>query len=134
MPHYFFNLVGKDGYYSVDEDGSTFGDVEAAYLDVHRAILDMSLDMLRTRRDPGSFRFEVVDMNGRIVLDVAFSEVLRPVGAPRVPLSAQFHADLKREMLRSKTLNTDLSRQIADAHLTIEKTRQLLSRTHLALN
>ena len=133
MPHYFFNLAGKDGYYSADEDGVAFRDVEAAYLDVHRAILDISFDMLRARRDPASLRFEVTDQTGVIVLDVPFTEVLRPGRMPRDPLSEQFRVDLKREMQRSQTLKADLSQQIADAHVTIEKTRQLLSRARPAL-
>ena len=133
MPHFFFNLAGKDGFYSADEDGLAFRDVEEAYPDLHRAILDMSFDMLRTRRDPSSFRFEVTDHAGVVVLDVSFLEVLRPGGMPRDPLSEQCHADIRREMRRSKALKADLSQQIATAYLTIEKTKLLLSRASPAL-
>ena len=128
MPNYFFNLAGKDGYYSADEEGLSFGDIDAAYMDVNRAILDMSFDMLRTRRDPSEFRFEITDKDGTIVLDVPFSEVLRPHRAPRYPISEQVHASIAHEMQRSKVLKADLSLQIANAHVTIEKTKQILAR------
>ena len=76
MPRYFFHLATDAGY-SIDQEGLNFEDLDAAYLDACRAVLDMSLQMLRAQQDPNRHRFDIADDAGAVLLDIPFSEVLR---------------------------------------------------------
>ena len=51
MPRFFFHLEGANGV-EADEIGVEFESLEAAYLDAYHAVLDISHDMLRERKDP----------------------------------------------------------------------------------
>jgi hypothetical protein len=77
MALFYFNLVSPDGY-EVDEIGSEFSSVEQAFLEAHAAAVEMSAEMMRDRRDPTRCQFEIVDSQHRFLIDLPFSEVIRP--------------------------------------------------------
>lgn len=84
MPQFYFHLASPDGV-SPDEVGSSFPDIEAAYLGACEAALEMSVDMLRRRHDPSRHRFEITNGDGEALFDIPFAEVLRPAARPGPP-------------------------------------------------
>src|SRR5215468_1013330 len=82
MPRFFFNLSSQ-GNVSIDETGTDFSSLEAAYLETCGAILEMAIEKLREREDPGKDMFEITDERGNVLMQVPFSEVLRPQGAAK---------------------------------------------------
>ncbi|MBV9510581.1 MAG: hypothetical protein JO303_09910 [Caulobacteraceae bacterium] len=74
MRRYFFHLVSA-GAREEDGLGVEFDSLEAAYLEAAKAALEIAHDMARQRRNPLSHAFEVCDANGRVLLDLPFSEV-----------------------------------------------------------
>src|SRR5262249_32175790 len=86
MPRFFFNL-NSQGNVSVDEVGTEFSSLESAYLDACQAILDISLEKLRSRQDPAKDSFEIIDENRNVLMQVPFSEVLWPAATNVAPRS-----------------------------------------------
>jgi hypothetical protein len=77
MPIYFFHLISPE-HSDVDETGCEFPNVEKAYLEGCQAALDISFEMLRSRRDPSALRFVVTNERGDVLFDLPFVEALRP--------------------------------------------------------
>jgi hypothetical protein len=119
MPRFFFHLVSP-GSYDADDVGSEFCDVESAFLDAREAAIEMSAEMLKDQKDPTVHQFEIVDAEGRFLIELPFSEVIRP---------------------RTKPLNRDAARRVLDAQLqrgmrlkaemqaVIEKTRGIMEQS-----
>jgi hypothetical protein len=75
MIHFFFHFR-QGSQLSRDEEGSGFASLEDAYLDVHQAIQEMWEELLASRCDPRSCAFEICDGDGRLLMNVPFTEVL----------------------------------------------------------
>lgn len=122
MPRYFFHLVAAREH-TKDELGCEFPDVEQAYLQAHRAALDMSIEMLREHADPSHYRFEITDASGNLLFDLPFSEVMRPRArhAPACMIPA-----LKQQLDRRAKVLSELRN-------TFDKTRSLLEETKALL-
>jgi hypothetical protein len=129
LPRYFFHLATDAGY-SIDEEGLQFEDLDAAYLDACRAVLDMSLHMLRLQQDPNQHRFDIADDDGAILLDIPFSEIMRSSTPAALPVkTADLHDTLRDGIARNKSLRDELAGQIASACEALGETRRLLSRS-----
>ena len=129
MPLFFFNIA-SDGAYLTDDEGLHFSSLDEAYLEACRAALDMSFDMLRTRRDPNGHRFEIVDSSGVVVMDVPFSEVLRPKQSIHRPIDMdQLHQAVQAGLTRNRGLRSDLALQIGMAQNNVSEARDLLARS-----
>lgn len=59
-----------------DEIGIEFVDLDAAYLDVCKAIPDSARDLLREGKDPMACAYAIHDEAGRLLMDVPFTDVL----------------------------------------------------------
>jgi hypothetical protein len=70
MPRFFFNLRSS----GVDEIGTEFSSLEAAYLDVCDAILQIAFEKLRSRQDPSKDMFEIADGQREVLMQVPFLE------------------------------------------------------------
>lgn len=75
MPVFFFHLHTPRGRED-DAVGTDFPSLEAAYLDVCRAIPEMVLELRQAGCDPMRCAFEIVDDEGRHLMDVPFAEML----------------------------------------------------------
>ncbi|WP_409567152.1 DUF6894 family protein [Methylobacterium sp. E-016] len=75
MPYFYCHLRGPSGY-ERDEIGLEFADLDAAYLEVCRAILDMAAELARSGHDPMPYAFEITDADGLLLMDVPFREML----------------------------------------------------------
>jgi len=111
MPRFFFHFISRDDA-GRDDVGTVFPSLEAAYLDAYDAALGISLEKLRARDDPANDGVEITDEDGRMLMYIPFSEVLRPrqkvsIQAKRRTRDQAIEA-CQRQMLRSHTLRSEL--------------------------
>jgi len=133
MPKFFFNHFSHDDV-SIDEGGSDFPSLEAAYLDTCNAILDISFEKLRERLDPAEDTFEIVSERGDLLLTIPFSEVLRP-HQPNGSLgsrTAQLTTASARLIERNRVLKAEFSEEFARAEATFRTIRSNLLRLDVA--
>jgi len=126
MPMFFFNH-SSPGAVLVDDVGTEFPSLEAAYLDTCDAVLDIAFEKLRAQQNPENDSFDIMDGEGRMLMHVPFSEVLRPRGAPKTSSVYRGHQAIvarHREIVRSQ----------AELRAEFEKTQSALKtiRTTLA--
>jgi hypothetical protein len=128
MPRFFFNL-SSEGNVSMDETGMDFPSLETAYLDACEAILEMGIEKLRARQDPSKDMFEIADGQRNVLMQVPFSEALRPAAATTIaPNTIQtFHSCL-HQLARSEALQTDISAGLEQAKKTVRDIRTNLAR------
>ena len=129
MPLYFFDLASP-GTLEVDEVGVDFADLHIAYLDACRAVLEISGEMVRVRRDPTRHRFEVRDAWGRSLLDIPFAEMLRPSRPPphRAFLTQTLRSSVQATLARNRALRLEVSAGCRVARATMAQARATLER------
>ena len=130
MPYFFFNHTSK-GATCVDDIGTEFPSLEAAYLDTCEAILAIAFEKLRARQDPATDAFEIIDDKQNVLMKVPFSEVLRPSAATHI-LTVQEQAILALEncryqAARSERLNDEIRTEFA-------RTREIFAAIHANLS
>lgn len=128
MPYFYCHLHGPCGC-ERDEVGLEFSGLEAVYLDVCRAILDMSADLARSGHDPMPYAFEIVDAAGVLLMEVPFREMLskgRPPGRHRAPLSP---SALQADVVRARDLRASVAAAIADLADTMRISQALVARS-----
>jgi hypothetical protein len=131
MPLFFFNFVSQ-GEVSVDDTGSEFPSLEAAYLSARRAILEMGSEKLQARRDPQTDSFEIADAHRTVLMQVPFVEFLPAKRMANAPALREETRQLIRAseslLARNRTLKADL-------HAEVERARHLSGkiRDNLAL-
>jgi hypothetical protein len=113
MPRFFFNHTSHN-IVSVDDSGTEFPSLEAAYLDTCDAILDLAFEKLRARQDPMQDAFEIISEDGDRLVYVPFSEILRPhqAGPPTSRPSLTLAASA-RLIAHHKVLKSELSAEFA---------------------
>jgi len=125
IPRYFFDHCDERGF-DRDDDGLDLPDFETAYLEAHHAATDMWVEALKERRNPSRERFEIRDTQGNVLLVLPFSEIAEPAQeAPRPPVTFTV---LQKHLDRTQSLQTEVSGQIAAAHLRLCETRETLDR------
>lgn len=143
MRRFYFHLKGPDAT-ERDQIGVACPDVERAYLEACRALPDLAAEILRARKDPMRFAFEIENEDRVLLLTVPFCELLsarqrppvRPIG-DRARDAEEYRRKRLREgdarirrqreivaMLHARELDTTLARQTLDA---FEKTHSLMS-------
>lgn len=113
MSRYFFHLWTPEGR-NEDSDGCDFETLEAAILDTHRAIIEMSAEMLDRRYDPGALVFEICGSDGQRLTEVAFREVLKPRSSQRSTHFWTLLQKLESNLEQGRQLNLEL------AHRTLQ--------------
>jgi Domain of unknown function (DUF6894) len=125
MPRYFFHL-SEPGAYSPDDLGVEFSGIEDAYLGAYQAALDMSIEMLRDRIDPARHSFEIADQAGEVLLELPFSEVMRPTG--KLPRPGSIQASIQRQHERTLHAASDLKAALTRSRGLLQNTKSLLAR------
>ena len=125
MPRFFFDLSTPGGL-ERDDLGVTFAGVEAAYMDACRAALEISVDMLRERQDPGRHRFEVRDERAALVLEIPFTEVLQPRRPPAT--LHRIHRQIQTTLGRSRQLRAEMQAELVRARGSLETAQATLRR------
>ena len=126
MPHYFFHLSAP-GAYSSDDVGIEYPHVEAAYLGAYQAALDISLELMRERTDPGRHAFEIMDQAGQLLFELPFSEVMHPLKGT-VPLKA-LHTSIQAYQRRAKQAASELRESCENTRSLLAATKALLDRS-----
>jgi hypothetical protein len=100
-----------------DEVGILYPSVDDAYLEAHRAAVEISRDLLLRSGggDPNIYRFEIFDRDRNLVLEVPFREVLNPGAGARVRPMEGVMESLHRNLARSRALKAELAVQLAEA-------------------
>ena len=127
MSLFYFNLVTPFER-SEDQLGIEFLSLDMAYLDACQAALEISVEALRRRQDPSGFRFEVLDVDRRLVLNLPFSEVLRPGGAGRLKPAEPLRERIEEGVRSGRELNAELAEGILQARLSLETAKATLRR------
>ena len=125
MPLFYFDLATPGGL-ERDDLGVVFPGVEAAYVDACRAALEMSVDMLRERQDPGHHCFEVRDERAVLVLEIPFTEVLQP--RRRVAAPHRLHRQIEATVRRSRQLRAEVHAELVRARRGLETAQKTLQR------
>jgi hypothetical protein len=129
MPRFFFHFRSQDDV-SRDEVGTVFPSLEAAYLDGCQSALEMSIDKLRARDDPTNDSVEITDESGRRLMNIPFSEVLRPrqkpgIQANRGATEGAIQA-CERQIRRTHTLRSELLAEYEKTQSTFRSIRTKL--------
>jgi hypothetical protein len=130
MPRFFFNLSSPDGF-SIDEIGTEFSGLEAAYLGTCDTILEIAVEMLRAHENPAKSAFEIADEHGNVLMDVPFSEVLWPgavTNKPRRLETIRIFESCRRYAARSLTLRSEIRAEFEQARSTFSDIRASLAR------
>jgi|SRR6185437_1166684 len=111
MPRFFFHFISQDRV-TTDDVGLVFPSLEEAYLDSCNAALEISMERLRARDDPTNDGIEIADEDGRMLMHIPFSEVLRPgqksnIQANYLTTNRAIQA-CRRQILRNDTLRSEL--------------------------
>ncbi|MDP4023543.1 hypothetical protein Q8W71_12970 [Methylobacterium sp. NEAU 140] len=122
MPLYHFHLRTESGL-DRDEDGLTFDDLDAAYLEAYATIPALAEEMLRTGRDPLACTFVISDAADRPALEVPFRERVRDGARPRK--SPAQRASCQTE--RAVHLRDALREQHAELRANLERMRDLVA-------
>ncbi len=94
VPRFFFDLRLNGERMERDDVGIDLPDFETAYLEAHRAAVEMWADARRQGNKPTQVGFEVRDALGTLVLELPFTEAL---GLPPGPLQLRKVESDRRE-------------------------------------
>jgi hypothetical protein len=130
MPRFFFHFISQDQVIT-DDVGLVFPSLEAAYLDSCNAALEISMERLRARDDPIDDGIEIADEDGRTLMHIPFSEVLRP--RQKIRHQANCHTTsraiqaCRRQMLRGDTLRSELRAEFEKTRSTFQSIQAKLA-------
>ena len=131
MPRFFFNLRSQ-GDVSIDEIGTEFSCLEAAYLDACDAIMQIAFDKLRSRQDPSKDTFEIADGQRTVLMHVPFLEVLQPQAATKISRtrldSLRTLDNCLHQVARSEALQVAIGAELEQAKKTCAGIRANLAR------
>ena len=129
MPQFFFNYTA-DSATMVDDIGTEFPSLEAAYLSTCEAALAIAFEKLQARRDPANDEFEILDDKRNLLMQVPFSEVLRPAALTTLAnkrQNAAFIENCRHQMARNHRLKNDIRAEFAQTRRIFADIRAALS-------
>lgn len=138
MQRYYFHLR-KSGVREIeDEEGAGFACLEDAYLEAFKGAQELSQVLMRERRDPSGYAYEIVAGNGVVLMDLPFSEVLdigHPVRPrPFVRAAARATAGLDKTAIVQAARNAEqMMRLSAELGENLRITRQSIAELSEAL-
>ena len=127
MPRFYFLLRTPKGL-ARDEIGLELAGVEAAYLDACRAIPDMSAALVKQKRDPLRYGFEIADAAGQFLMEVPFSEMLDRGRKPRWLTMPALAQKAQAEMERTVRLIASIMEEREALQASLRETQELVAR------
>ena len=127
MPHFYFHLRTPAGW-ERDDTGLDFVGLEAAYLEACLTIPDMGADLVKRRRNPLPYTFEIADEAGQLLMEVPFSEMLDNGHKPRRPVMPTLVQKAHAEMEWTVCLIATLIEERAALQTSHREMRELLAR------
>ncbi|MGY0571258.1 DUF6894 family protein [Bradyrhizobium sp. RDM12] len=130
MPRFFFDF-SSDGTVVADDVGTEFPSLEEAYLDACQSALEMSFEKLRIRSDPNLDSVEILDARRQLLMQVPFSDVLRP--KPSRPPARQDQytgtvSSYQQQLTRGKRLKAEIGEELSKMRTTFGAIRASLDR------
>jgi hypothetical protein len=126
MPRFYFHLRDGQNSHRPDDMGVDFPDVEAAYLEAFQAAKDMAQEWLTKGQNPRAYAFEIMDVSGRLVLELPFSEVLdRQSGRHPAMLSRSIRV-AKEQGERMMRLTAEVTQQVRATQENLRHSQELL--------
>lgn len=126
MAQFFFNLVSP-GRFETDEIGCELPDIEAAYLEGRMAAVEISAEMLRNHCDPTRHQFEIVDDQGRFLMELPFSEVLWPRAT--AASHAEIRPKLRAAIQRGQKLRGEIREELKKSRTALAASRAVMARS-----
>jgi uncharacterized protein DUF6894 len=135
MPRFFFDFTSGRTI-EADDIGTEFPSLEEAYLDACRSALEMSFEKLRVRCDPNLDSVEILDAERHSLMQVPFSDVLRPK-PPRLPSAQdlcnqqsckQLIESCNQQLVRGKRLKAEIGAELRKMRTTSSAIRASLER------
>ena len=130
MPRFFFDF-SSGGTVVADDVGTEFPSLEEAYLDACRSALEMSFEKLRIRNDPNLDSVEILDAQGQSLMQVPFSDVLRPkpLRSPgRQDQCTDIISSYQEQLVRRKRLRAEIDEELRKMQTTFGAIRANLDR------
>jgi len=130
MPLFFFDF-SSGGTVVADDIGTEFPSLEEAYLDACQSALEMSFEKLRIRNDPNLDSVEILDARRQLLMEVPFSDVLRPKPS-RCPGTqdqcAEIVSSYQEKLMRGKRLKAEIGEELTKMQATFGAIRGNLDR------
>lgn len=130
MPQFFFNYT-SGGATSIDDVGAEFSSLDAAYLDTCKSALAIAFEKLCARQDPANDSFDIIDAEKNLLMQVPFSEVLRPAAVTSSPAVRQktilAFENCRRQVARSARLKNEIRAELARTRGMFDAIRANLS-------
>lgn len=130
MPRFFFDF-SSDGRVVADDVGTEFPSLEEAYLDACQSALEISFEKLRIRSDPHLDSVEILDARRRPLMQVPFSDVLRPKPSRSPTRQDQCNgivSSYQQQLTRGKRLKAEISEELRKMKTTFGAIRANLER------
>src|SRR3569623_708404 len=96
-------------------------------VDAWSAIGEINLDLLRQGRASTGHRFEVCDTEGRLVFELAFSDVLAPTKHRAALDQDVLRTRTKETLVRNERLRAEMAIALADLQAPVAATQALLA-------
>ncbi|WP_314957694.1 DUF6894 family protein [Bradyrhizobium cosmicum] len=130
MPRFYFDFR-SDGRIVVDDVGTEFPSLEEAYLDACQSALEISFEKLRIRSDPHLDSVEILDARRRPLMQVPFSDVLRPKPSRSRARQDQWIgivSSYQQQLTRGKRLKAEIGEELKKMNTTFGAIRANLER------
>ena len=130
MPRFFFDF-SSGGTVVADDVGTEFPSLEDAYLDACQSALEISFEKLRSRSDPNLDSVEILDARRQSLMQVPFSDVLRPkpAGSPaRQDQCTEIVSSYQQQLTRGKRLKAEIREELRKMQTTFGAIRANLER------
>jgi len=126
MALFYFNFMSPEGY-EIDEVGCEFPDVENAYLEAHRAAVEIIAGIIRDRGDPLLCQFEIVDSQRRFLMDLPFSELIRPRAISTN--DATIHSKICGAIQRNHKLRREIQDELDNSRIAVTASLAAVARS-----
>ena len=130
MPRFFFDF-SSGGTVVADDVGTEFPSLEEAYLDACQSALEISFEKLRIRRDPNLDSVEILDARRQPLMQVPFSDVLRPKPSwspARQGQCTEIASSYQQQLTRGKRLKAEIREELRKMQTTFGAIRANLER------
>ena len=120
MPHFFFDLRNGN-VLERDELGLDLPDFESAYLEAHRAAIDIWSEARRKGGKPAYRCFEIRDSSGRMVTELPFDEALNVPS--QIPPPQWRPSWLTDELTKAELAQAEADIASGEQHIANQRTR-----------
>ena len=132
MQRFYLNLPRGETSVAPDDDGAEFASIEEAYLESFKGAQELWPELLRNRRDPRQYAYDITDSDGAVLMELPLAEIVeccRHVGPASMsaPPKPGIAAPTKRAFLEALEKAYNLNRKSADLCAQLRAAKQAVS-------